>query len=114
MLNAFRNTERAAIMENALGAETDPARIWEMLPRVADEQLRAGIDPIKYKVLRQQAEMHEQHGDWDKACLVYESMLRLDRALPRILDPNGPTVSLPPPVKPGFDQLKQVLQPQDW
>ena len=41
-------------------------------------------------------------------------LYRLDRALPRVLDPNGPTVSLPPPVKPGFDQLKQILQPQDW
>jgi hypothetical protein len=40
-------------------------------------------------------------------------LYRLDQALPRILDPNGPTVSLPPPVEPGFDQLKQGLQPQD-
>ena len=46
--------------------------------------------------------------------LYWVTLVRLDRALPRILDPNGPTVSLPPPVKPGFDQLKQVLQPQDW
>ena len=46
--------------------------------------------------------------------LYWVTLFRLDRALPRILDPNGPTVSLPPPVKPGFDQLKQVLQPQDW
>ena len=41
-------------------------------------------------------------------------LYRLYHALPRILDPNGPTVEMPPPVKPGFDQLKQVLQPQQW
>jgi len=45
---------------------------------------RAGIDPVKYKVLRLQAELHELQGDWDKACLVYETILRLDRALPEI------------------------------
>ena len=48
------------------------------------------------------------------AAAYWALLYRLHRALPRILDPNGPTVSLPPPVKPGFDQLKQVLQPQDW
>lgn len=42
MLGTFRNKERAAIMEKALSAETNLARIWEMLPRVAEEQLRAG------------------------------------------------------------------------
>ena len=48
------------------------------------------------------------------AAAYWAILYRLDQALPRILDPNGPTVTLPPPVKPGFDQLKQVLQPQDW
>jgi hypothetical protein len=47
--------------------------------------------------------------------VAYWALLRqLYLALPRVLDPQGPTVQLPPPVKPGFDQLKQVLQPQDW
>ncbi len=46
--------------------------------------LRAGVDPIKIKALRQQAEFHEQQAEWDKACLVYESILRLDRSLPEI------------------------------
>ena len=48
------------------------------------------------------------------AAAYWALLYRLHQALPRILDPNGPTVSLPPPTKPGFDQLKQVLQPQDW
>ena len=48
------------------------------------------------------------------AAAYWALLVRLHQALPRILDPNGPTVSLPPPAKPGFDQLKQVLQPQDW
>ena len=42
MINTFRNKERAAIMGKALSAETNPARVWEMLPRMAEEQLRAG------------------------------------------------------------------------
>src|SRR5437588_12288639 len=47
-------------------------------------EVRAGIDPIQCAILRQQAEQHESRGDWDKACLVYESILRIDRALPDV------------------------------
>jgi carboxyl-terminal processing protease len=46
---------------------------------VFSPQLQAAIDPIKFKALRQQAEFHEQQGEWDKACAIYESILRLDR-----------------------------------
>lgn len=38
----------------------------------------------------------------------------LHATLPRILDPNGPIVPQQQQPKPGFDQLKQVLQPQEW
>ncbi|MGL6073082.1 MAG: hypothetical protein ACRC8S_02855 [Fimbriiglobus sp.] len=41
-------------------------------------------------------------------------LYRTHQSIDRILDPNGPKVQLEPVVKPGFDQLKQVLQPQDW
>lgn len=47
-------------------------------------RLHAGIDPVKVKALRQEAEHHEQRAEWDKACLIYESILRLDRAVPEI------------------------------
>ena len=32
----------------------------------------------------------------------------------RLLDPNGPVAQPEPPPRPGFDQLKSVLQPQNW
>ena len=48
------------------------------------------------------------------AAAYWATLYRLYRALPRVLDPNGPTVSLPPQAPAGFDQLKQVLQPQQW
>ncbi|HWY87319.1 MAG TPA: S41 family peptidase, partial [Gemmataceae bacterium] len=41
----------------------------------------AAAAPTKYKALRQQAEFYERQADWDKACLAYENILRLDRAL---------------------------------
>src|SRR5262249_50060727 len=46
--------------------------------------LQAAVDPLKLRALRQQAELHEHQADCDKACLVYESILRLDRGLPEI------------------------------
>jgi hypothetical protein len=44
----------------------------------------------------------------------YAVLYTAHRYLERILDPNGPRVQLAPPEKPGFSQLKEVLQPQDW
>jgi len=44
----------------------------------------AGVDPIKYKALRLQAEYHEQQAEWDKACLIYDNLIKLDRAAPEI------------------------------
>ena len=41
-------------------------------------------------------------------------LFAVQATLPRILDPNGPVVPPPQPPKPGFDQLKEVLQPQTW
>ncbi len=42
-------------------------------------RLWAEIANDKIKELRNQAELHEQQGEWDKACLIYESIRRLDR-----------------------------------
>ena len=47
-------------------------------------RLHAGVNPDKVKALRQEAACHEQRAEWDKACLVYESILRLDRTVPEI------------------------------
>jgi len=41
-------------------------------------------------------------------------LFALQAMLPRVLDPNGPVVPPQPPPKPGFEQLKEVLQPQTW
>lgn len=35
-------------------------------------------------------------------------------AVGKLLDPGGPVAQPEPPPRPGFDQLKQVLQPQVW
>ncbi len=35
-------------------------------------------------------------------------------AVGKLLDPSGPVAQEEPPPRPGFDQLKQVLQPQVW
>ena len=35
-------------------------------------------------------------------------------AVGKLLDPDGPVAQEEPPPRPGFDQLKQVLQPQVW
>jgi carboxyl-terminal processing protease len=45
-------------------------------------EARASDGPDKN--LRLQAEYHEQRAEWDKACLVYEQLLRLDRTAPGI------------------------------
>lgn len=37
------------------------------------------MEPIQAKGLRQQAEMHEHQAEWEKACLIYEALLRLER-----------------------------------
>jgi hypothetical protein len=42
MSNLFRNRERAAILEAAIEQEKNPGLVWEKLPKLADEQLRAG------------------------------------------------------------------------
>ncbi len=42
-------------------------------------RLWAEIGNDKIKELRNQAELHEQQGEWDKACLIYESLLRMER-----------------------------------
>ena len=42
MNNPFRNHERAALMAATIAKEMDLSRVWETLPRLADEQLRAG------------------------------------------------------------------------
>lgn len=44
MKNAFRNRERAVILTAAMSSQTNAVKVWEMLPQLADEQLRAG-DP---------------------------------------------------------------------
>jgi len=41
-------------------------------------------------------------------------LIALHAMLPRILDPSGPVVQQEPAERPGFDQLKQALQPQTW
>jgi hypothetical protein len=46
--------------------------------------------------------------------MYYMILWKVYGSVERILDPNGPKVQPPEPPKPGFDQLKQVLQPQDW
>jgi carboxyl-terminal processing protease len=46
--------------------------------------VRAADSSIKLKALRQQAELCEQLGEWDKACLLYESILRAGRGQPDI------------------------------
>lgn len=47
---------------------------------------RAAIDPAKLKALRQAAEQHEHLAEWDKACQIYETILRLDRDAPDVRD----------------------------
>jgi len=42
MSNPFRNRERAAILEELIRQEKELGFVWEKLPRLADEQLRAG------------------------------------------------------------------------
>jgi hypothetical protein len=42
MNNAFRNRERAAILEEAVRNEKEPGLVWEKLPRLAEEQMDAG------------------------------------------------------------------------
>lgn len=42
MKNAFRNRERAVILAAAMSSQTNAVKVWEMLPQLADEQLRAG------------------------------------------------------------------------
>lgn len=44
MKNPFRNRERAELLKARIASETDASRIWQMLPQLADEQLKAG-DP---------------------------------------------------------------------
>jgi carboxyl-terminal processing protease len=44
------------------------------------------LEPAKIKELRQQAEYHEQQAEWDKACFVYESILRRDRSIPEVAE----------------------------
>lgn len=44
MKNPFRNRERAELLKARIASETDAFRIWQLLPQLADEQLRAG-DP---------------------------------------------------------------------
>ena len=42
MKNSFRNRERAAVIKSEIAAETDSVKRWLLLPRLADEELRAG------------------------------------------------------------------------
>src|SRR5690606_14752691 len=44
MNNTFRNRDRVRVMEGQLAKETNAVVVWETLPQLADEQLRAG-DP---------------------------------------------------------------------
>ena len=44
MKNPFRNRERAELLKARIASETDAFRIWQLLPQLADEQLKAG-DP---------------------------------------------------------------------
>ncbi len=46
----------------------------------------ATLPSSRLKELRAQAEFHERQADWDKACEVYEGILRLDRGLKEIKD----------------------------
>jgi carboxyl-terminal processing protease len=45
---------------------------------------RAAIDPTRLNELRQEAELFEKQGEWEKACEKYEEILRLDRDLPTV------------------------------
>jgi hypothetical protein len=45
----------------------------------SSSRLLAEITSDKIKELRHQAELFEQQGEWDKACSVYESILRAER-----------------------------------
>ena len=44
MKNAFRNRERADLIQKNLERETNTIVVWQSLPNLADEQVRAG-DP---------------------------------------------------------------------
>jgi carboxyl-terminal processing protease len=44
----------------------------------------AVAEPEQIKALLRQAELYEQQADWDKACDVYEAVLRLQRGSPQI------------------------------
>lgn len=46
--------------------------------------LAQAIDPIKLRELRQQAAQLEKQGEWEKACDIYETILRAGRDTPHI------------------------------
>jgi FG-GAP-like repeat len=52
MSNPFRNRERAAILEESVSKEREPNRIWEKLPDLAEEQLKAGYPLAALETLR--------------------------------------------------------------
>ncbi len=43
-----------------------------------------GIDPLKLRDLRQHAALFEKQGEWEKACDIYENILRRDRTVPGV------------------------------
>jgi carboxyl-terminal processing protease len=52
---------------------------WLLVPAA-----NASIDPERLKALRGQAEIFESQNEWDKACGIYESILRLERGLKQV------------------------------
>lgn len=47
----------------------------------ATSPLTASIVPARLKELRERADLYERQGDWEKACELYEAILKADRSL---------------------------------